>query len=102
MDFERYYEPTSEDLQEWAMHLAAVEDLHEKERTMKTQKAIWYGDGQFPQNGARGTAWPAFGFNDPESPEHGAYCFLPDDFTSSGDEEGTAYYCDPDKDLEFV
>ena len=68
---------------------------------MNMQKAIWRGGGQFPQDGAHGKAWPAFGFDDPDSPEHGAYCFEPDE--SDGlDEPGTAYYCDPDADLDFV
>lgn len=52
-------------------------------------------DCQFPPSGSQGFAWPAGGFDDPESAEHGAYLFQPD-----GDD--SAYYCDPITDLTFA
>ncbi len=45
-----------------------------------------------PSFGAIGSAWPASGYDDPESAEQGAYLFQPD-----GDEN--AYYC-AESDLE--
>lgn len=50
--------------------------------------------GDTPEPGSSGVAWPAFGFDDPESAEQGAYLFQAD-----GDEN--AYYVDPERDLIF-
>lgn len=60
-----------------------------------SQKAIYVGTCADPGRGTTGTAWPAAGFSNPYSIEHGAYLFQPD---------GAEYvdYVDPATDLDFV
>ena len=57
-----------------------------------TFRATWIGTAF--QKGAKGTAWAASGFDDPNSAEYGAYLFQPDG-QPDGDE--SAYYCNPEE-----
>lgn len=80
------------DAEAWQQR-AEGHDLREIAEVSAPARYVWLGETQVPPPGTHGVAWPAGGFNDPESCEQGAYLFQPD-----GEER--AYYCDPEHDLE--